>query len=479
MVVARKIAYNVLVSTTGKILSTILALVGIGLITRYLGKEGFGYYAIALAFFSLFGAVADLGIYSVTTREISRPKANETEIMGKIFPLRIVVSLVVFILGIAVTLFLPYPAQVKSAIMISAAAFVFSSSYMVLNGIFQKNLSMDKVAISELTGKIVNVSFIFAAIHYNLGFIAVMNSLLISMVVNFVLVFLWSRRYLKFKINIDVNYWRKFLKESLPVGVSFIVTFVYFKMDTILLSLFKSSADVGIYNAAYKVIENLSFFPGMIIGLVLPIMSHSVFSNKQKFTDISNKILKLFFILVVPLIVGTLFLANGIVGIIGGAEFQESGNVLRILILALAFIFFGNITNAMLIVGNLQKKLMYALTFCAIFNVSLNLAMIPKFSYTGAAVTSAITEFIVVTLTAFLIVKYLDYKPKIDCLWQVFFSGVIMALFLLFFKDFNFFVLLFVSTAIYFFILWIVKGVTTREIKGIIKREKGGEIGIV
>ena len=41
MVIARKIAYNVVVSTAAKALSTGLALVGIGLITRYLGAEGF------------------------------------------------------------------------------------------------------------------------------------------------------------------------------------------------------------------------------------------------------------------------------------------------------------------------------------------------------------------------------------------------------------------------------------------------------
>jgi len=478
VVVARKIAYNVIVSATGKILSTILALVGIGLITRYLGREGFGNYATAIAFFSLFGSLADLGIYTVATREISRPQAKESQIMGKVFSLRICTSLIVFILGSAATFLLPYPPEVKSAILISAAAFVFASSYMVLNGIFQKNLSMDKVAISELSGKIVNVAIIYAAVQLRLGFMAIMSSLLFSMIVNFILVFLWSRKYLKFRISVDWDYWKSFLKESLPVGISFIVTFVYFKMDTILLSLMKSSADVGIYNAAYKVIENLSFFPGMIIGLILPIMSHSVFSDKAKFTDISNKVLKFFLILVVPLLVGTLFLADSIMQVIGGSEFKESGDVLRILIFALAFIFFGNITNTMLIVGNLQKKLMYALSLCAIFNVGSNLLVIPRYSYMGTAVTSAITEFFVVVLTTYLIIKYIKYKPRVDHFWKVLLSGAVMAIFLFFARELSFFILLLASAAIYLFTLWLVRGVTNEEIKGIIKREKGGSLGI-
>ena len=69
----RKIAYNVVFSAAAKMAGTVLALVGIGFITRYLGKDGFGDYSTVLAFFFFFGALADLGLYSISTREISRP----------------------------------------------------------------------------------------------------------------------------------------------------------------------------------------------------------------------------------------------------------------------------------------------------------------------------------------------------------------------------------------------------------------------
>jgi O-antigen/teichoic acid export membrane protein len=77
MAVARKIAYNVAAGTVSKILQTILALVSIGFITRYLGTSGFGNYATVLAFLSFFASIADLGLYSISTREISREGADE------------------------------------------------------------------------------------------------------------------------------------------------------------------------------------------------------------------------------------------------------------------------------------------------------------------------------------------------------------------------------------------------------------------
>ena len=64
---------------------TVLALVGIGFITRYLGAGGFGDYSTILAFFFFFGSLADLGLYAISTREISRPGSNEEEILGNVF----------------------------------------------------------------------------------------------------------------------------------------------------------------------------------------------------------------------------------------------------------------------------------------------------------------------------------------------------------------------------------------------------------
>lgn len=473
MAIARKIAYNVFFNATAKILSTILALIGIGFITRYLGKEGFGDYATVLAFFSLFSAIADLGLYSIATREISRIGADEKKILGNVVALRIISASIVFLVSLIAINFLPYPQTVKNGILLVSAAFVFSSGYMVLNGIFQKNLAMDKVATVEFSGKLLQVGFIIIAARNNWGFTAIVASLLVFMVFNFIAVYLLSRRYIKFKIEIDLPYWKKFLKESWPMGMSVFITFLYFKMDTIILSILKSSAEVGIYNAAYKVIENFTFFPAMIIGLILPLMARYIFSDKKKFSDISNKIFKVFVLLVVPLVIGTVFLADGVINLIGGVEFHEAANALRVLIFSLLFMFFGHFFNSILLSGNLQKKLMGALAICAVFNIAANLILIPMYSFNGAAITSVLTEMLVVGLTCFLVSKHLNYRPRIDNWEKILFSGAMMSGFLYFFQNSNFFVLALSSAAIYFLLLWLTKTITSQEILSLVTRSDG------
>ena len=127
MSIPRKIAYNVIVSSLAKIVSTAIALIGIGLITRYLGQSGFGMYATALAFLGFFGALGDWGVYQTTTREISRPQADEKKIVANAIGIRLFLSAGILMLAPLFVAFLPYPQELKIAIIIIAVSYVFSS----------------------------------------------------------------------------------------------------------------------------------------------------------------------------------------------------------------------------------------------------------------------------------------------------------------------------------------------------------------
>lgn len=366
---------------------------------------------------------------------------------------------------------LPYAQEVKYGIIIVAASLVFSSSYQILNGVFQKNLAMDKVAISELLGKVVQLAIVILAVKLKLSFAWIITSLLFNMLVSFFLVYFWSKKYIKLRLAFDFSYWKKFLSESYPIGIMAIVVFIYFKVDTILLSVMKSNADVGIYNVAYKVLENIAFFPSMIVGLIFPIISQHIFSDEKRFFDISNKTFKVFALLTVPLVVGTLFLSNGLIYLIGGAGFPESALVLRILVFAMMAIFFSNLFNAILIAGNLQKKLMYILASAAVFNVLANLVLIPLFSYVAAAATSFATETFVAIATGYLVFKQLNYFPKVEKIARILLSGVIMAGFLFLFRASNFYFLGFGSVCVYVIALWLLQAVEATEITSIISKK--------
>src|SRR4030042_6501356 len=140
MTVIRKIAYNTIFAAGARIIAVALSLLNVGLIIRYLGKEGFGNYSLILAFLYVFNILADLGLYSLMTREISRPEADEKKIISNIFTLRIVALLVFLGIAAAIIWFFPYSHQVKIGTIIASVSFFFLSAGQVLMGIFQKYL---------------------------------------------------------------------------------------------------------------------------------------------------------------------------------------------------------------------------------------------------------------------------------------------------------------------------------------------------
>jgi len=473
MALAQKIAYNVVFNSFLKIVTTVaLSLLSIRLITGYLGKEGFGDYTTILAFFAFFAAIVDLGIGTMTAREISREGADEAEILGKVASLRLTSSIFLFLFIPIVLFFFSYPLPVKIGIWIASGAVIFSSFSIFLNGIFQKNVAMDRIALVEFFGKLVQVGCVFLVVSLDLGFLAIVSTLLASLIFNATFSFLLSRKYATFLFQVDKDFWRRFLHNSLPLGGSALITFFYFKMDAILLSIIQGSAAVGVYGVAYKVMENLTFFPAMLAGLILPILSRHIFSNRKQFTEIADTTFRVFSIIVLPLVIGGAFLSSDIIAIVSGSGFEEAVPVLEILMLSLAFIFFGHYFNMLLIVGNFQKKLMKLLFFVAIFNISMNIFLISKYSFLGAAATALMTEGLVAISTGFLVYRLLGYRPAFGKLSRVFGAAALMAAFLFFARDLSFLLSGFLSVTVYLGSLWLFRAVTSEEIAELFSKKE-------
>src|SRR3989338_3568735 len=116
MTTVQKIAYNTGVQIIGKAITIAIALVGFGLMTRYLGQKDFGYFSTIYAYLAIFGILVDLGLQMTTTKLIADPAENEKQILSNVLALRLTTSVIFLSLAFLVALFLPYPGVVKLGI---------------------------------------------------------------------------------------------------------------------------------------------------------------------------------------------------------------------------------------------------------------------------------------------------------------------------------------------------------------------------
>lgn len=462
---AKKIAHNTFAAVALRALGTVIALLIIGLLTRYLGQNGFGEYTIILALLYTFTVLADFGLYSITVREISRPGADEKNIASAALTLRILIGIVVFGLACLVVQFLPYSSHIKIGLIIGAVGFWFLSNSQVLVGIFQKYLRVDLVGLGEVAGRLVHLGLVFLFIEIKAGFFSLVAALSAGGFLNFLLVFFLARHYIPLSFKFDPALWRKIFRAGLPLTVSAILVMIYFKLDTVMLSLMKESSDVGIYGLAYKILESIIFFPAMFVGLVMPLMSKYFSLDKSLFLKVVQKTLDTLLILIMPMIIGAILLSKKIISLVGGEDFLLSAGVLNILIFACGFIFLGTLFSNTIIAAEKQKALVWIYGLGALVNIVTNFIFIPKYSYYGAASTTVLTEFLVTLLMVLIIYQTVKKWLSFSILLKALPASFLMAGLLYFLRDWNLLILIFLGGLVYFVVLYLLGGFSIKEVK--------------
>lgn len=478
MILASKIARNTVIQLVGKFISTALGLVSLALMTRYLGQAGFGEYTAVINFLSFFAIIADLGLTLVTVQMISLPGADEKKVLNNLFGLRLV-SIILF-MGLAplVAIFLPYSAVVKTGILIAAASFLFPALSQVLIGLFQKKLRMDKAVIAENISRLVLLVGIYLAIYYKQGLNGILWATVLSAAVNFFISYLLALKFIGLKPSFDKLIWLETIKKSWPIAITIVLNLLYLKTDTLILSLVKSSEEVGLYGAAYRIIDVLSTLPFMFAGIILPLLTSYWFENKKDlFKSTLQRSFDLMAIFSLPIISGAMILSRPIVVLVAGPEFAESGLILKILIFAILAIFLGCMFAHAVVAIDKQKKMIKYYLFVSISSILLYLILIPKFSYIGAALITVYSELVIAFFSAYLVWRQTAFIPSFSKVTKAILASLVIGIALYLVPNHYYYnwtgllVSLVLSSGLYFAILYSLNGITKNDLKILLNKK--------
>lgn len=402
MSLTRSLALNTGVQILGKAVSTALGIGIIALMTRMLGQEGFGAYSTANAFLQIFALLLDLGLNVTLTAllgEHAGDEAYEKRCLSALFTLRIVMAVIVLGLFAPTVAFLfPYPLEIKLAIVALTGSFFFPSLNQVVMGAQQRHLKMQAAAVAENVGRVVSLIGIIVAQAYGAGLVAIMWIITFASFTNFATNFWAARRYAYFGWNWDPEFWKMALKRSWPVGVSIAFGLLYFKADTLILSLVRSQAEVGIYGAAYRVLEILITIPFMYAGVLLPILAHAwAKKDLPHFGRLVSASIDAMTLLVLPMIVGTWLLGRRIMTVVAGADFAASGDILGILIIAIGAIYLNTVFSHAVVAINAQRRMIPVYATAAVISLAAYILLIPAYGMWAAAWITVASEIFVGT----------------------------------------------------------------------------------
>jgi O-antigen/teichoic acid export membrane protein len=468
MSLTKKIAYNTIIQFSGKVLGTIIGVLTIAIMTRYLGQIGFGQYSTIMAYLQLFAILVDMGLSLTVIRLISDTIYEKEKAINNIFTFRFFSALI--FLGIAplVVIFFPYDNFVKIGIAVAAISFFISSLNQILISLFQKELKLNGVAIAEVSGRLVLLILVAYFAFADKGLLAIIWAVVLGSLINFILNYLFALKFVKIKFAFDWHVWKRIFQITWPLALSIALNLVYFKADTLILSLTRSQAEVGIYNAPYRVLEILISFIYLFVGIIFPILTAAwLQKNIERFKDIFQKTFDALVMISVPMVFGTFFVAKNLMLLIAGPEFLASGDLLKIIIIATAIIFVNSIFGFTIVTLDKQRQIVWAYVIVAIVSLIGYIFTIPRYGYYGAAIFTVISEAMIFGFNIIVVVKSTKFWPKLVIFPKALLASLPVCIILYFLANINVILQIIIATIVYAVFIYLFKGISKEFIKEI------------
>lgn len=465
MTTVRIVARNTGIVLVGNIIFRVISLIIIIYLARYLGKVDFGKYSFVFAYLAFFGIITDLGLQKILVREIARKPQLAPKLIGNAYIMRLALTIFAFFMSVIIITLMSFPIDTTTYVYIGAFALLFISFSDFYATIFEANLRMEYNVIARLAFKSIFAILVFWIISLHGKLIHIMIAVLFSEIVKTLLSYLFSRKFVHAKFEIDFGMWKFLIKESIPLALFSIIWIIHFRTDVVMLSIMTGDAQVGIYSAAYKLSEPLIFIPQALIVSLFPIMSASFITSKERLIKMYQLGIKYILMIMFPIAVGTTLIADRIVLLIYGTEFAASTMVLQILVWAIVFTSINIILSNLLVSINQQILSTTSIALGALLNIVLNFILIPLLSCNGAAIATVITKIVIFSANFYFVSKYLQILPLHRIFAKPLISGLVMGGFVYCFNNLNVFLVVLFGVIIYSTILLVLRTFSDEDVE--------------
>ena len=415
MTLARRVAWNTIAQAAARVVTLGLAVVTTVLLTRHLGVSGYGVYVTVTVYVPFFALLFDSGVTTLVVRSLATDSAP-SEVFREALGLRLALSVPVALLafGIALALYAGAgDASIRRGIAIALPIIPLASLASTMTAVFQARLRMDRPALAEIAGQVVAASLIVVLVAADASVEAVIGAAVAGVFVNLVVVTAFTRRIASIRPLVRPRRWLDLLRQALPLGLSLMIATIYFRADALLLSILKGAHAVGIYGVAYRLLEAIVAFPGFFYVSVFPLLAQAYARRDlENLREVTQRAFDLLVLAAVPVVLGTFTLAPKIVDLLAGRGFDAAVTPLRIVIAGAGFMFLNGLLSYVLIALDRQVLLLWVTLATLIFNVVLNLALIPPYSYTAAASVATGSELLALTILLGLVRRFGNFVPR-------------------------------------------------------------------
>ena len=436
-------------------------------IARSLGDVGVGQYSFIFAFGSLIILLGNPGLEYLIVKEVPGNKGLLPTYAGNILSLKIILAVLAVSVTVVLSLLVNKPQVVIYSLLIVCIIYGLNVVGSTFSSILHAKERMDLTSLAQVAERSIALGLGVIVLYKTRSVLYLVLVLLVSRAVREVLCFYFSNRYFTPALRRDWRIWKELFIKSLPFSLSIFFLYIYYRIDTVMLSLMINDQVTGWYNAAYRLVDVVNYIPFLVVTAILPPMARSSKKDKELLKDLFNRSLRYLIILAAPIGLGTYLLAPRIIQFVYGEGFSNAAFALRILIWAEVFVFVNYLGGQLLNVIDKQKAYTMIIGITAGVNILLNVILIPKYTYIGASVATLLCEVLVFVLVYHIIRKSFINVNLLPLLWRPILASTAMGIIILRIDFFPLWYAVPIGTISYFLLFFLLGGFNEDD-KGIL-----------
>jgi O-antigen/teichoic acid export membrane protein len=417
---------NTMLILVVRVISRIIALIAVIIIGNYLDPTRFGQMQTAVTYVGLVGTVTDLGFSALYVREGARHTDQLSRYWNNVASLKVLGAAV----GLPLIFAALYVAGVRSLLWPAFAILVLSGYQLLLRNTLYALQRLTFEIVEIIPETLIVFALVVVGVHLNAdtGFFLWAYAISYAFACVYFATVLMVMGVLRPGLQFEPGLLLSWVRVAVPLGITFIITTVYFKVDVPILQRFRPYQEVGYYTFAYKPFESLLFIPFALRSVIFPVLSVYHRRSPERVLPLAEKFFKALVILGWPISVGVFLLApqfNSLLHLYAGSE-----PALQILALAIVFMFADNTFAATL--NAIDKQNVFALVAMVglVINVGVNLVVIPRYGYLGASWAVVVTEAALVVVGWLVLRAQLGTIPLLRTSWKAVVAGLVMGVFI-------------------------------------------------
>jgi O-antigen/teichoic acid export membrane protein len=442
MSIARKILSNTAAQLVGKAFMALLGIAVVKICTNYLSVKDYGEYVMIYEFLAFFGIAADLGLFTIAVKEMSKDESQTEKIIGNVLSLRTILVLITMIAAVIAVFLIPSyeNTHIPFGVAIASVTIFLTIVNGTISSVLQSRLKMEYASVAMVAGKATSVAVMLYVVIWGFpnnkeaGFLMLIGAGIVGNLVMTLITNHYVKKITTLKYRFDFDVWKNVFIQALPYGIALILNTVYFRVNSMFISFIRGQEEVGVYAVAMRMLEQLTVLPLYFMNSVLPVLTRSLEAKNDKYKSIIKYSFDFLAAMAVPMAIGGIVLSTQIIRVVSSPEyltregFYGSDIALKILVLAVLFQFLNILFGFVLVALTKQIKLLYINGACVLFNILVNFITVPLYGFRGAAATSVLSELFILIGTYIVAKRYLDFSISFKNLGKIIFSAATMGL---------------------------------------------------